>query len=62
MRIFCIASEFFHDKLTAPGSLEERAKALVSAGAAANIEGAMAILNVTIDLIVNNQCTYNKLA
>ncbi|CAJ2509874.1 Uu.00g057740.m01.CDS01 [Anthostomella pinea] len=40
--------------LTSIEGLESRAQALVSVGAAANIEGAKHILNTTIDLIVNS--------
>ncbi|KUI66224.1 Glucose oxidase [Cytospora mali] len=44
-----------YTQLTSLGNLESRAQALVTAGAAANQEGATRILNVTIDLIVNYQ-------
>lgn len=41
--------------LAEPSSLESRAQALVSSGAAVNIEGAKMILNTTIELILENR-------
>lgn len=50
---------YYHDQLTSEASLQSRAQTLVAAGAAANLEGAKMILNVTIDLIFNHQCTWH---
>lgn len=44
------------ESLISPASLASRAKALVDAGGAVNIEGAERILNVTIQLIVKSRC------
>lgn len=49
-------TSYVYDQLTSEASLQSRAQALVAAGAAASLEGAEIILNVTIDLIVNHQC------
>lgn len=48
------AAEDYFAQLTSAENLHSRAEALVSAGAAVNVKGAMAILNATIDLIVSH--------
>lgn len=55
-QIWGVYASSIYAELTSQGSLEARAQALVSAGAAVCQEGAAAILNVTTDLIGNHQC------
>ncbi|KAH8898782.1 GMC oxidoreductase [Thozetella sp. PMI_491] len=45
----------YANDLTSPEILQSRAQALVDAGAAVNVDGAMAVLNVTIDLITTSR-------
>lgn len=40
-------------------NLAARAAALVSSGAAVNLDGATAVLNATIDLIVSQHCEFH---
>lgn len=43
-------------QLSSPDVLESRAESLVAAGGAATLQGAKAILNTTIALIVDHNC------
>lgn len=45
-----------YSQLISPDNLEARAEALVAAGAAVTLQGARAILNTTINLIVGHNC------
>jgi choline dehydrogenase len=48
-------------QLTSPDILESRAQSLVAAGAAGTLQGARAILNTTISLIVDHNCEYYRI-
>ncbi|KAJ4394486.1 hypothetical protein N0V93_003704 [Gnomoniopsis smithogilvyi] len=55
-QIWSADASSYYDELTSANNTVARAAALVSSGAAANIEGAVAILNATIDLVANQKC------
>lgn len=51
-----VDANMYYDELASIAHLAARADALVASGAAVSHEGATAILNATIDLIVNQYC------
>ncbi|KAK6329605.1 hypothetical protein TWF696_004706 [Orbilia brochopaga] len=53
--IWGTSASTYSNELISPNTLRSRAQALVDAGAAANIDGAEAILNTTISLIVRSR-------
>ncbi|KAK6544735.1 hypothetical protein TWF694_001420 [Orbilia ellipsospora] len=53
--IWGASASIYSNELISPSALRSRAQALVEAGAAANIDGAEAILNTTISLILQSR-------